>query len=405
MLRAAHVLAAYDVPDLVRDHVAAFGGVDAVCYLADLQQTVLVPFLGPRGPGVGEQVEPLPMDSTLAGRVFQHLDVLSQRRPNGDTVLWLPLLDGSERLGVLAVTLSGVALNDSDDDPTRAPVAERLRGFASLAGELITTKTLYGDTIVRLRRRAEMGLAAEMQSSLLPPLTFACPQLSVAGVLEPAYEVAGDTFDYAVDPGIANIAVFDGMGHGLRSAQLAVVAVAAYRHARRAGRSLADICEEIDQVLLQTSGGQAFSTAVLAQLDMISGALRWINAGHPEPLLIRHGQLIKSLHVAPRPPLGIDLRGTRASPRPAVGFAQLEPGDSVLLHTDGVTEARAPDGTFFGDQRLTDLIIRNLAAGLPPPETMRRVVRALLEYQQGNLSDDASLVLVQWNANPGQLEP
>ena len=191
MLRAAHVLAGYDVPDLVRDHVAAFGGGDAVCYLADLQQAVLVPFLGPGGPGIGVHVEPLPIDSTLAGRVFQHLDVLSQRRPNGDVVLWLPLLDGSERLGVLAVTLSGVALNDSDDDPTRAPVAERLRGFASLAGELIMTKTLYGDTIVRLRRRAEMGLAAEMQWSLLPPLTFACPQLSVAGVLEPAYEVAG----------------------------------------------------------------------------------------------------------------------------------------------------------------------------------------------------------------------
>jgi serine phosphatase RsbU (regulator of sigma subunit) len=319
-------------------------------------------------------------------------------------VLWLPLLDGSERLGVLAVTLSTVALNDSDDDPTRAPVAKRLRGFASLAGELIMTKTLYGDTIVRLRRRAEMGLAAEMQWSLLPPLTFACPQLSVAAVLEPAYEVAGDTFDYAVDPGIANLAVFDGMGHGLRSAQLAVVAVAAYRHARRAGRFLADICEQIDQVLLQTSGGQAFGTAVLAQLDMVSGALRWINAGHPEPLLIRHGQLIKSLHVAPRPPLGIDLRGTRASPKPVVGSVQLEPGDSVLLYTDGVTEARAPDGTFFGEQRLTDLIIRNLAAGLPAPETMRRVVRALLEHQQGNLSDDASLVLVQWQADPGQLE-
>lgn len=402
MLRAAHVLADYDVPHLVRDHVAAFGGIDAQCYLADLQQTVLVPFLGPAGPGVGEHVEPLPIDSTLAGRVFQHLDVLSQQRPDGDLMLWLPLLDGSERLGVLAVTLRGVAPNDSGDDPTRSAVADRLRGLASLVGELIMTKTSYGDTIVRLRRRAEMGLAAEMQWSLLPPLTFACPQLSVAAVLEPAYEVAGDTFDYAVDPGIANIAVFDGMGHGLPSAQLAVVAIAAYRHARRAGRSLVDICEQIDQVLLQTSAGQAFSTAVLAQLDTSSGALRWINAGHPEPLLIRHGQLIKSLHVAPRPPLGIDLRGTRATPKPSVGSVQLEPGDSVLLYTDGVTEARAPDRTFFGDQRMTDLIIRNLAAGLPAPETMRRVVRALLEHQQGNLSDDASLVLIQWQANLGQ---
>ena len=100
------------------------------------------------------------------------------------------------------------------------------------------------------------------------------------------------------------------MGHGLGSAQLAVVAVAAYRHARRAGRSLPDMCEQIDQVLLQTSGGQAFSTAVLAQLDTVSGALHWINAGHPEPLLIRHGQLIKSLHVVAPTPLGIDLRGS-----------------------------------------------------------------------------------------------
>ena len=73
--------------------------------------------------------------------------------------------------------------------------------------------------------------------------------------------------------------------------------------------------------------------------------------------------------------------------------------------TLSVTETRAPDGTFFGDQRLTDLIIRNRAAGLPAPETMRRVVRALLEHQQGNLSDDASLVLVQWQAKLGQLEP
>jgi hypothetical protein len=402
MLSAAHVLPGYDVPALVRDHVAAFGGIDALCYLADLQQTVLMPFLGPAGAAVGEHVEPLPIDSTLAGRVFQHLDVLSQQRPNGDVVLWLPLLDGTERLGVLAVTVSGEALGDRVDDPTQSPVVERLSGFASLLGELIMTKSSYGDTIVQLRRRAEMGLAAEMQWSLLPPLTFACPQLSVAGVLEPAYQVAGDTFDYAVDHGIANIAIFDGMGHGLRSAQLAVVGVAAYRHARRAGRSLADICDQIDQVLLQTSGGQAFSTAVLAQLDTFTGTLRWINAGHPEPLLIRHGQLIKSLHVAPRPPLGIDLRGTQAMRKPSVGSVHLEPGDSVLLYTDGVTEARAPDRTFFGDQRMTDLIIRNLAAGLPAPETMRRVVRALLEHQQGNLTDDASLVLIQWRGNPDQ---
>jgi hypothetical protein len=398
MLRAAHLLPSHALPALVRDHVGAFGGSDAVCYLADLQQTVLVPFLGPEGPATGEHVEPLPIESTLAGRVFQQVEVLSQPRPNGDVVLWLPLLDGTERLGVLAVTLPSA---DGDIDPAFTHAADRLRDLASLTGELIMTKTLYGDTIVQLRRRAEMGLAAELQWSLLPPLSFACPQLFLAGVLEPAYEVAGDTFDYSVDPGIANIAVFDGMGHGLRSAHLATLAIAAYRHGRRAGRSLPQMCEQIADVLRDGSDGQAFSTAVLAQLDTGSGGLHWVNAGHPEPLLIRHGQLITSLHVPPWPPLGIDLRGTRAAPTPTVGFAQLEPGDNVLLYTDGVTEARAPDGAFFGEQRLTDLIIRNLAAGLPAPETMRRVVHALLEHQQGHLSDDASLVLVHWQPGLG----
>jgi serine phosphatase RsbU (regulator of sigma subunit) len=84
---------------------------------------------------------------------------------------------------------------------------------------------------------------------------------------------------------------------------------------------------------------------------------------------------------------------------PVTGSEQLEPGDSVLLYTDGVTEARSPAGDFFGERRLVDLIVRNLAAGLPAPETMRRVVHALLEHQQGRLDDDASLLLVQWPTN------
>ena len=77
------------------------------------------------------------------------------------------------------------------------------------------------------------------------------------------------------------------MGHGLRSAQLAVMSVAAYRHARRAGRSLRDSCMAIDQTLLETFGGTSFTTGVLGELDTTTGALQWINAGHPEPLLLR----------------------------------------------------------------------------------------------------------------------
>jgi serine phosphatase RsbU (regulator of sigma subunit) len=68
----------------------------------------------------------------------------------------------------------------------------------------------------------------------------------------------------------------------------------------------------------------------------------------------------------------------------------------VLLYSDGVVEARSPGGEFFGVERLVDVVVRHLAAGLPAPETMRRVSRSLLEHQQGQLSDDASLLFVHF---------
>lgn len=402
MLRESHLLAAHEIPDLVRRRVGAFGGLDARCYLADLQQKTLVPFVGPADVDVAvdEPLESLPVETTLAGRAYQHVDVLFQHRQPDRVTAWLPLLDGTERLGVLAVTVPAV-----DGESGVPAVTGALRHFASLVAELVTTKTQYSDTIVALRRQERMTLAAEMQWSLLPPLTFAGADVTVAAALEPAYEVAGDTIDYSVDVGVTRLALFDGMGHGLTSAQLAAMSVTAYRHARRAGRSLRQTCREIDDTLLDTFSGATFTTAVLAELDTDLGVLSWINAGHPEPLLLRHGRLVTSLHIPPRPPLGLRLDAVPTGSEPALGMQQLEPGDAVLFYTDGVTEARSTDGGFFGEQRLVDLIVRNLAAGLPAPETMRRVVRALLAHQQGHLDDDATLALVQWRADTQSLLP
>ena len=135
------------------------------------------------------------IDSTVAGRAYQHVEVLSQRDAHGGLRVWLPLLDGAERLGVIGVTVADPAAVDRDGGLLRT----RLLRFAALAAELVMTKTLYGDTLVRLRRRQQVGLAAEMQWALLPPLTFASRQVTIAAALEPAYEVAGDSVDYAVD--------------------------------------------------------------------------------------------------------------------------------------------------------------------------------------------------------------
>jgi serine phosphatase RsbU (regulator of sigma subunit) len=404
LIRESHLLPPHDLPKLVGEHAEAMGFHDATLYLVDLQQQVLVPFLPHDGPGAGAAPSSLGVDSTVAGRAFQQVETASQDDGSGRVRVWVPVLDGTERLGVLSVTV---------DDPQllvpSSPVGRALRLLASLVGELVATKTRYGDAIVRLTRTAPMGLGAEIQWSLLPPLTFASRDVSIAAALEPAYEVAGDTVDYAVDPSCARVAVFDGMGHGLHSAQLASLTVAAYRNARRGGQGLVATTEHIEDAVHRVFGGESFITGLLAELDTTTGTLSWVTAGHPPPLLIRHGRLVRTLELEARLPFGLGLGpapGLVDGSDPPVGTAHLEPEDYMLLYTDGVIEARSPGGELFGVDRLTDLIIRSLAAGLPASESMRRAVHALLEHQGGNLSDDATLLLAQWRPqHPESLLP
>jgi serine phosphatase RsbU (regulator of sigma subunit) len=398
LLADSHLLGGHQLPSAFARYGDLLGVRNPVVYLIDLQQNELIALPAAGGPAMNETVLPLRVDSTLAGRAFQQLDVFTQTAVGSMLTVWLPLLDGAERLGVLAVTVDDQAQLEVND----GALLDRLKMFATIAAELVMTKTMYGDTLVRLRRRSAMGLAAEMQWSLLPPLTFACHEVTIAAALEPAYEVAGDTVDYAVDEGVAHVAVFDGMGHGLLSAQLAALTVAAYRNARRAGEGLVDVARSIDRTILEAFGGDAFATGIIAELDTATGRLRWISAGHPPPLLLRDGRLVKTLEVTPAPPLGLGhvVTAEDVPTEFTIGLEDLEPDDRVLLYTDGVVEARSPSGEFFGVERLVELLTRHLAGNLPAPETMRRVVHALLAHQQDQLSDDATLLLLDWRSEP-----
>jgi Stage II sporulation protein E (SpoIIE) len=250
LLEASHDLAPDDAVAAVAGAGKALDAEDVAIYLVDYEQTLLVPLPD------GTDRTPLGIDTTLAGRAFATIAIQEADSGSGRR-LWLPLLDGAERLGVLGLTLPRV------DDALRL----RCRWLATLTAELLVSKTQYTDSYSVVRRRQPMSLAAELQWQLLPPLTFVTPQVVIAGLLEPAYEVAGDAFDYALNGDIAHLAVIDPVGHDLTASVLASVTVGSYRHSRRAGLDLAATHVAMDQAIAAQFGGERFVTGQLARLD------------------------------------------------------------------------------------------------------------------------------------------
>lgn len=376
LLEESHHLHPDDLPDLVADQLAILGGHDAVLYLVDLDQRALVPL--PGGPVADPPV--LAVDGTLPGRGFRSVGTVSTEEGCGRR-LWFPLLNGGERVGLLAVAVA-------DEDPVTVVGLETV---AALVAQLVVTKSQYGDGFVRTRRRREVNLAAELRWALLPPLTCSAGAVTIAGVLEPAYEIAGDAFDYSVVGDTAHVAIVDAMGHGLEASRIANLAVCAYRNGRRGGLAMEPTFQMMDEAVADQFGEERFLTGQLAQLSLSTGVLRLLNAGHPRPILLRGNQDVGELSCQTCLPIGLGEVTTE------VAQVSLEPGDALLFFTDGVIEARSAEGVAFGRRRLGDLLARAASSGEAPPEIMRRLSHAVLDHGGPELRDDATLLLVRWS--------
>ena len=164
LFEQAEHAAPHELPGLLAGHAPRLGVLDPTIYLVDLQQVSLTPFLGQEGPGSGPHPTSLPVHSTVAGRAYQHEQVIVQPGPETGATVWLPLRDGATRLGVLSVHVA-----DAQEVATpEAALSVWLRRLASVVGHLLALRTRYGDSIVIATRTAEIGLAAEIQWGLLP---------------------------------------------------------------------------------------------------------------------------------------------------------------------------------------------------------------------------------------------
>ncbi len=378
VLDDGHLRSFDQLPALVAAHAGQAGMDDVRIFLADLREQVLREATG-LGNDAAEGGETLPIEGTLPGRVFTTIRPLPG--PDGTPRRWwVPILDGTERIGVL-----GADLADGIEP-------DQLNTLASLVGLLVVAKRPHSDAYPRLVRTEAMNLAAELQWNLMPPRSFANEKVVVAAAMEPAYEVGGDAFDYATAGDQVHLGIFDAMGHDSHAGLAANLAVAACRNERRKDTGLVTTSERVEERLIEHFGHSTYVTAVLGDVNADTGLFSWINRGHHPPILIRSGRWTTALSCPPAHPLGTALGLPVTLCR-----EQLEPGDRILLYTDGITEARDQNGRPFGMDQFTDFVIRHHANGLPVAETLRRLMRAVLDHHNGRLADDATVLCLEWN--------
>ena len=375
LLAAGAAVPANDLRTVVELAGAALGATSARMLVADYALTSLRE-LGQRDPESPSQL----VEGTIAGRCFATNRIVV----TDPTTVFVPLTDGSERLGVLE-------LDHPSWSDAHAAASDSIVQALVL---LVVSQRRYTDIVHQTRRAEPLSIAAEMQWALLPPLACSTDQLSASGILEPAYSIGGDTFDYALKSSGLDFAIIDAVGHGLPAVSISAVAVNGLRNARRESHPLETAYLDTDAALRSQFPRSAYATGQFGSLDRHTGTLTWLNAGHPLPLLVRDATFIGEVPCRPSLPMGLGGSVTE------VAVTNLQPGDRILFFTDGVTESQSPLGERFGVDRLADLLVRGTADGTSPAESVRRLVRTVVEYNGDPLRDDATLFMLEYHGPP-----
>jgi hypothetical protein len=327
-----------------------------------------------RGP-VGS---PQSISGTLIGRVFTSGEIQIVR--TNPTVVLVPLTEGTCPIGILEL--------DVDEWDSRA--GELLDPLVAIFVMAWIVKGRYTDAAARGRRSEPLSPAAEVQWDLLPPLACSTEHVALGGILEPAYKIGGDSFDYAFDASRVDFTIVDAIGHGMSAVLMSAAAINSLRNSRRAQNSISAAYDSADRSIATQFGDSYYVTGVVATLDLRTGTLSWINAGHVPPMLVPNGTYAGTLRCMPSRPFGL------GGPVAEVAGQTLQPGDRVLFYTDGITEARSSDGSFFGDDRLADLLVRASLENLPVQETVRHLADSILGFSGLGLRDDLTMLLMEY---------
>ncbi|MFD3550345.1 PP2C family protein-serine/threonine phosphatase [Streptomyces sp. NPDC058655] len=379
-LEAAEAAAPVESLDVVARMLREHLGAASVSFLISDFSGSSVVRLGAAGSvETGEPARRIPLRGTLYDDVIRSQRPRVEDRGGGELVrVVAPVTNRGDAVGLLELFLPA------------APGAEVMREIGETAHALayiVIANRSHTDVYQWGRRTKPLSLAAEIQHRLLPA-SLACEaaQFAVAGALEPADHVGGDTFDYVIDRDTVQLSVTDAMGHDVDAALLATLVVGALRRARRAGADLVEQARQADEAM-RGHGRKGYVTGQLLRISLLDGGTEFVNAGHPWPLRMRDGEVREIVPKIDRP-FGLDVKGSEANTY-RVQSLDLRPGDRLVMLTDGMQERNAEN------LDLSDLIVQTRA--LHPREAARTLIGAIVDASDGHLQDDATVMCLDWH--------
>lgn len=376
LLDAVEAAAPVDAVGVLAGALADMVGASDVSFLiADFSGDALIRFLSPQSGSIepdADAVTNVPLAGSPYERALRSQEVHVLDGPDGVRV-FAPVTDRGDALGVLELAMG------------RRPTAAEIAFVASAAHALayvVIANRRHTDMFERGQRNRAFSLAGEIQRRLLPA-AFTCEgaEFTLAGWLEPAHKIGGDTFDYSLERDALHLSISDAMGHMVRAAQLATLAVGSLRNTRRSGADVVRQACDANDAILDYADADEYVSALLVRIELGNGVAHVVNAGHALPFLVRDGA-VGALALHADLPFGM----FRAAPY-SLQHLRLQPGDRLVLVTDGMLERNA---SLDIADALRDM------QHLHPREVVHSFARAVLGATAGDLLDDATVLCVDW---------
>ena len=321
------------------------------------------------------------MDASLDERLLGSESIIAS---GIRSVVAAPLGDADGSMGLITLSSRMGVRQFSDQD------LDLLCSLASAASLRVRNVALAEEAAARRVLERELAIAHDIQMSMLPRHMPDRREVAMAGSLKPARSVGGDLYDFSVDGDRLWFIVADVAGKGVGAALYMAVVKALFRASAHSGASVVDVASRMNRELARDNETMLFVTAMIGIVSLPTGDVHVVDAGHnPAAIVSRHGRL-----KTPDVPKGIAF-GVVEDFVYEEGHFALTPTDTLLLYTDGATDARSTAGDLFGADRLTQTITQ--AAGYGPAPLIAAITSAVERFSAGAPpEDDLTLLAIEY---------